>query len=125
MESFYELNWVVAQACVVFIATWSIKSFLIVPGLIFNPTYQWSETLYMGISAVEIGYIFYMSRLIDTCIDKGILEFQTDMNALLRKIETLEKENSEMRTVFRRVMVFAEDDKALFEQEKCNDRFVI
>lgn len=80
--------------------------------------------MYMGISAIEIGYIFYMSKLIDTCIDKGILEFQTDMNALLRQIEILEQENSEMRTVFKRVMVFAEDDKALFEQR--NDRsFVI
>lgn len=116
MESFYELNWVVAQACVVFIATWSVKSLFIVPGLIFKPTYQWGETLYMGISAIEIGYIFYMSGLIDTCIDKGILEFQTDMDGLLRKIDSLEQEKSEMRTVFRRVMVFAEDDKALFEK---------
>lgn len=116
MNSFYELNWFVAQALVVFVGTCFIKSFLIVPGLVFNPSYQWGEPLYMVLSAVEIGYIFYIGGIIQDCVEKELAQFQKDTNELLRKVDSLEQENTEMRSVFRRVMVFTEIDKTVFTQ---------
>ena len=97
-----------------FIAIYFTKIVAISFWSILTPGSEWSEISYLLFASIGFGYIFYIGNWLLDAMEKGLIRIQDERRELLNKISSLEYENAEMRSIFKRAIQFTENDKQIF-----------